>query len=229
MHHPQFKRFAIAHSILCNTSKNCFDFFIHVLVRYEQHTASAKSQISTPRTSRFLLARTDILLANNSPILQGRFAPVNGRRWKIQITGDISCALVRIVSRFVPFLRVMTTSTKLSGSSLSPRPPAKGSFPLDHLSECREFSIAYQSCLDKHSKKTSACRKQARAYLQCRMERGLMATEEWDKLGLSKDSVEGVKSSTKETKGERAEEEGFVAGARTAKRKTDRFGGRRSG
>lgn len=114
----------------------------------------------------------------------------------------------------------MTTSTSLSGAALAPKPPAKGSFPLDHLAECKQFALAYERCLDEHNKISSHCREEARLYLQCRMERGLMAREEWKKLGLDKDKMEaGVKGSGEE----RAEAKGFVAGARSAKRRKDRY------
>ena len=113
----------------------------------------------------------------------------------------------------------MTTSTKLSGASIPPKPPAKGSFPLDHLSECRKFAIAYEKCLGMNRKHTSECRREAREYLQCRMERGLMAPEEWSKLGLSKDRLTAEKSDSNS----RSEEQGFVAGARAAKRRKERY------
>lgn len=113
----------------------------------------------------------------------------------------------------------MTTSTNLSGASIPPKPPAKGSFPLDHLSECRSFAKAYEKCLHEHGKQTSLCRREARAYLQCRMERGLMAQEEWSKLGLSKDELKNENSESIQ----RNEEDGFVAGARAAKRRKDRY------
>lgn len=117
-------------------------------------------------------------------------------------------------------LATMTTSTSLSGSAFSPKPPAKGSFPLDHLGECKDFAVAYEQCLERHKKVSSECRSEARLYLQCRMERGLMATEEWKKLGLDKEKMEtGVKGGEQE----RPEATGFVAGARSAKRRKDRY------
>lgn len=116
----------------------------------------------------------------------------------------------------------MTTSTSLSGASLAPKPPAKGSFPLDHLAECKQFAIAYETCLKEHNHTTSQCRKEAREYLQCRMERGLMAQERWDKLGLDKEKVGG--SIDKAKLEERVEAGGFVAGARSAKRRKEKYG-----
>jgi len=61
------------------------------------------------------------------------------------------------------------------------------------------------------------------------MERGLMATEEWSKLGLSKDTLTSdndvaTKASEKDDDGgARAEKEGFVAGVRAAKRRKERY------
>lgn len=115
----------------------------------------------------------------------------------------------------------MTTSTSLSGAALAPKPPAKGSFPLDHLAECREFARAYETCLEKHDKISSHCRKEARLYLQCRMERGLMVKEEWEKLGLGDDKI-GSEARGKDAE-ERAEAKGFIAGARSAKRRKERY------
>lgn len=115
----------------------------------------------------------------------------------------------------------MTTSTSLSGASLAPKPPAKGSFPLDHLGECKQFAIAYEACLERYDRVTNHCRKQARQYLQCRMERGLMAQEGWKSLGLEKDGVEKQGQAGQDET--RAEAEGFVAGARSAKRRKDRY------
>lgn len=47
-----------------------------------------------------------------------------------------------------------------------------------------------------------------------------MAREEWSKLGLSKDKVDGQKG---EKSDERVEKGGFVAGARMAKRRKERY------
>lgn len=131
----------------------------------------------------------------------------------------------------------MTTSTSLSGGMAPPSAPEKGSFPLDHLSECRAFARAYHQCLKESSGVTNGCRKQARAYLQCRMQRNLMATDKWDALGLSKDSLtDGTTNGNDDHTGglgsavETAAEAGtgralrgeFVAGAKLAKRRKEK-------
>lgn len=123
----------------------------------------------------------------------------------------------------------MATSTSLSGRTSAPKPPAKGSFPLDHLGECKLFAVAYERCLDENGRAAGRCREQARKYLKCRMDAGLMAQEEWKKLGLEHDrpvggqgdGAQGGKDGNADE--ERAEQKGFVAGVRTAKRRKDRY------
>jgi len=73
----------------------------------------------------------------------------------------------------------------LGTSTFKPTPPAKGSFPLDHFGECKTFMISYMECLHITKNKNSECREQARDYLGCRMDKGLMAKEEWAKLGYA--------------------------------------------
>lgn len=135
----------------------------------------------------------------------------------------------------------MTTSSSLSGGKLTPKPPAKGSFPLDHLSECRAFAKAYRLCLQRSAGTATSCRSEARAYLKCRMERGLMASDEWHKLGLDDSVNQNPDDSTAATTdahalhashnqtspshaedSARVEAAGFVAGARTARRRRER-------
>lgn len=64
-------------------------------------------------------------------------------------------------------------------------PPEKGSFPLDHDGECKEFYLKYMVCLSSNSSDNSKCREQSKDYLDCRMKCGLMAKESWDALGFS--------------------------------------------
>ena len=63
---------------------------------------------------------------------------------------------------------------------------------------CLEFSLdiilqvaylKYMVCLAENSHKNSACREQSKSYLECRMEKNLMAKEDLGKLGFS-DMVE---------------------------------------
>lgn len=43
----------------------------------------------------------------------------------------------------------------------------------------------YMLCLRENKNENSLCREQSQDYLACRMEKGLMAQEEWSKLGFS--------------------------------------------
>eukprot|EP00756_Hemistasia_phaeocysticola_P058762 Hpha_TRINITY_DN35417_c0_g1::TRINITY_DN35417_c0_g1_i1::g.83465::m.83465/K18183/COX19; cytochrome c oxidase assembly protein subunit 19 len=61
------------------------------------------------------------------------------------------------------------------------KPPDLGSFPLDHLNECRGVIEDYFRCLARNENLAPKCREEARVYLQCRMERGLMTPESTDK------------------------------------------------
>ena len=63
--------------------------------------------------------------------------------------------------------------------------PDKGSFPLDHDGECKKFYLKYMICLKNNVGKNSECREKSKDYLECRMEKNLMAKEEWSKLGYS--------------------------------------------
>lgn len=54
-----------------------------------------------------------------------------------------------------------------------PRPPERGSFPLDRLGECKEFADAYRKCIQASRKGVvkEECRLLSKQYLECRMER----------------------------------------------------------
>lgn len=68
--------------------------------------------------------------------------------------------------------------------SFQPRPPDKGSFPLDHFGECRRFKETFLRCLRENNFENASCRKQSKEYLECRMDRQLMAQEPLEKLGF---------------------------------------------
>jgi len=65
-----------------------------------------------------------------------------------------------------------------------PSAPAKGSFPLDHDGECKEFMLKYMSCLKSNKQNNFICQNESKEYLNCRMERGLMSKEEFSRLGF---------------------------------------------
>ncbi|UXI15439.1 Cysteine string protein [Sarcoptes scabiei] len=76
----------------------------------------------------------------------------------------------------------------IAGSKLFiPTPPIKGSFPLDHLGECKEFMRKYQECLVRSLSKSDVCKDLAKDYLNCRMEKDLMAKEDFKHLGFKVD------------------------------------------
>lgn len=73
--------------------------------------------------------------------------------------------------------------------------PERGSFPLDHDAECKHLISSYLRCLKKprHSSASGKiqagindeeCRLIAKDYLQCRMDKNLMAKDEMKNLGL---------------------------------------------
>ena len=49
--------------------------------------------------------------------------------------------------------------------------PDKGSFPLDHHSQCKQEMEEYKSCLYEKKKTSWLCKPLAKAYFQCRMDR----------------------------------------------------------
>ncbi|KRX06401.1 hypothetical protein PPERSA_05014 [Pseudocohnilembus persalinus] len=63
----------------------------------------------------------------------------------------------------------------------------KGSFPLDHFSECDEFATKYNQCVVKHQLMPKRCRQTQMEYLDCRMKAGLMEKEEFEKLGFTEE------------------------------------------
>ena len=96
-------------------------------------------------------------------------------------------------------------------------PPEKGSFPLDHFKECKQVHDVYLKCLKKHKQDNLACKDISKEYLQCRMDKNLMAKEELVRLGFTdaektdeerrtiiKDREHEVRS------GQRKQDEGFV-------------------
>ena len=80
------------------------------------------------------------------------------------------------------------SSMTFGQKSFTPTPPEKGSFPLDRTGVCRKFMVAYMTCLNENDQLNDKCRDVAQTYFQCRMENGLMAKEDWNKLGYSDSS-----------------------------------------
>ncbi|KAM0865498.1 hypothetical protein ACQ4PT_043206 [Festuca glaucescens] len=70
-----------------------------------------------------------------------------------------------------------------------PVPPEKGVFPLDHLHECDLEKKDYLACLKSTGSQSEKCRIFSRKYLECRMERNLMAKQDMSELGFSNADV----------------------------------------
>ncbi|RDL42106.1 Uncharacterized protein BP5553_02085 [Venustampulla echinocandica] len=85
-----------------------------------------------------------------------------------------------------------------------PTPPERGSFPLDHDGECKDVMMNYLSCIKKVKGTNEAeCRNLAKSYLSCRMDRNLMAKDEFKNLGFGEDkpgTPEGTKVGADEGK-----------------------------
>ena len=65
--------------------------------------------------------------------------------------------------------------------------PDKGSFPLDHFHECQAEAKKYSKCVERHQNLPKRCKEYQKQYLECRMEKGLMQRENFDKLGFTND------------------------------------------
>mmetsp|Transcript_22983 Transcript_22983/g.67718 ORF Transcript_22983/g.67718 Transcript_22983/m.67718 type:complete len:114 (-) Transcript_22983:39-380(-) len=107
----------------------------------------------------------------------------------------------------------MASFASLPAKGLPPRPPDKGSFPLDHFRECSELKSEYMGCLKQHSMQIDACRDLSASYLQCRMDRKLMAPEELERLGFAKkEAAVAVGEGDQPVQIEEKKRAGFVAG-----------------
>lgn len=93
------------------------------------------------------------------------------------------------------------------------QPPQRGIFPLDHFRECSDPMEKYVQCLKDNREKHHLCRDMSREYLQCRMDRGLMASENLDEMGFS----DQQKVNKTEEYDYAKEKEGFVAGKHISK------------
>ncbi|KAK4269341.1 hypothetical protein QN277_022510 [Acacia crassicarpa] len=73
---------------------------------------------------------------------------------------------------------------------LRPVPPEKGIFPLDHLHLCDQEKKEYLSCLKSFGHKSEKCRQFSKKYLECRMEKNLMAKQDLSELGFKESNME---------------------------------------
>ncbi len=69
-----------------------------------------------------------------------------------------------------------------------PKPPIKGSFPLDHEGECKEQMLEYLICLKKHQNESSMCKMYSKEYLHCRMNNNLMEKQDLDIFKLDENN-----------------------------------------
>ncbi|KAL6972775.1 hypothetical protein U1Q18_026948 [Sarracenia purpurea var. burkii] len=68
-----------------------------------------------------------------------------------------------------------------------PVPPEKGVFPLDHMHLCDLEKKEYLNCLKSAGHKSEKCRHLSKKYLECRMEKNLMAKQDMSELGFGKE------------------------------------------
>ncbi|MCD7448154.1 hypothetical protein HAX54_038710 [Datura stramonium] len=88
---------------------------------------------------------------------------------------------------------------------LRPVPPEKGVFPLDHMHLCDLEKKEYLNCLKSAGHKSEECRHLSRKYLECRMEKNLMAKQDMSELGFKTVDAE-TKSEEKTEQTKRNEE-----------------------
>ena len=62
--------------------------------------------------------------------------------------------------------------------------PERGSFPLDHEGDCKSVVQDYLGCVKSQRGDNARCRDLARMFLQCRMDHGLMAKDDFKNLGF---------------------------------------------
>ena len=100
--------------------------------------------------------------------------------------------------------------------SLQAHAPEKGVFPLDHFGECSAAQRAYMACVAGAESEVQPCRHLSKAYLECRMARGLMVEDDLTKLGFREGEPPAASPRPVTARAEaRAEERaGFVAGLR---------------
>ncbi|KAI9172919.1 Cytochrome c oxidase assembly protein cox19 [Blastocladiella emersonii ATCC 22665] len=64
-------------------------------------------------------------------------------------------------------------------------PPERGAFPLDHDGECKQLVTEYLKCLKGNKGNNATCKDLSKRYLECRMQRGLMAKDNMENLGFT--------------------------------------------
>jgi cytochrome c oxidase assembly protein subunit 19 len=95
------------------------------------------------------------------------------------------------------------------GARIQVKPPERGVFPLDHDGECKALMTSFLGCLEDNKHDHFPCKDFSKAYLQCRMDKNLMAKENMSNLGFD-DHGEYIRVE-RATDTDR-ENNGFVAG-----------------
>ncbi|KAL1888643.1 Cytochrome c oxidase assembly protein cox19 [Sporothrix stenoceras] len=99
----------------------------------------------------------------------------------------------------------MSTFGSPGGGSIAtkPTPPQRGSFPLDHEGECKQVMLDYLSCMKKvKGVNEDECRSLAKSYLGCRMDRNLMAKDDFKNLGFQEKGDKAGSGKDGKTEGE---------------------------
>ncbi|ROV91801.1 hypothetical protein VSDG_06498 [Cytospora chrysosperma] len=83
-----------------------------------------------------------------------------------------------------------------------PTPPQRGSFPLDHDGECKQAMSQYLSCIKKvKGVNRDECRELAKTYLACRMDKNLMARDDFKNLGFQDSNKNSTSGKTADISG----------------------------
>ncbi|KAI4355605.1 hypothetical protein L6164_004362 [Bauhinia variegata] len=92
---------------------------------------------------------------------------------------------VQICISFLLISALMSAGGAFGGNrGMAPVPPEKGIFPLDHMHLCDLEKKEYVSCLKTSGHQSEKCRQFSKKYLQCRMEKNLMAKQDLSELGF---------------------------------------------
>jgi len=102
---------------------------------------------------------------------------------------------------------------------VAPKAPEKGVFPLDHFGECKKVMQEYLACLKTHGGESQPCRELSKKYLQCRMEKNLMASQDLAELGFKQDPSQAGQPTGASTaeKAKTDNQTGYVAGLKRFK------------
>ncbi|XP_075383748.1 cytochrome c oxidase assembly protein COX19 isoform X2 [Tenrec ecaudatus] len=106
----------------------------------------------------------------------------------------LSAAPACAARRFPNSQAIMSTAMNFGTKSFQPRPPDKGSFPLDHLGECKRFQEKFMKCLRDSHFESARCRSESKDYLECRMESGRALTTMGPTTALACPAETGLKS-----------------------------------